>query len=209
MTWVMFSPMVAEDALTRAAIDKGEGVVYAVEDTTLTSPLQIRDASAVGLTVVEVAAGRTITFEANVSDSSATYEVRWKSGENVMIIGSYRGLQKVFFDYRDAAEVKLATLAQQATQAAAAAQAAQAQVDAFIAGGGGGGGTGTGLTPTQAASLALFQASGLVTRRRALVSGARTGAWEARPSAPVVINVGFAPAPTDTGDWDIDGTVDA
>ena len=98
----------------------------------------------------------------------------------------------------------------QAAQAAAAAQ--QAAASAAAAASGTGGGLSTTALDDYLNGTGSASAAGLLmvipgVRRRQFVNGLRTGAWEPRPNLPVVLNVGYTPAPTDSVSWDVDLTV--
>lgn len=110
---------------------------------------------------------------------------------------------------RTASQVSAAS----AAQAAAAAQQALQQLEQAMANGGVS--TGTGLNENSLSevlndSSGGISARGLVkvlvgVRRRLLVNGARTGAWEPRPNMPIVWHIGVGPKAPDMGledPWD-------
>lgn len=93
MTWVTFGPFIGIDpSYPEFLVRNQAGLVYAITDTTFTTPLSIR--SLAGATLTEIrsdARGVVDEFEADVPGS--VYEANWKSGVYVVRMRSFKSVQ--------------------------------------------------------------------------------------------------------------------
>lgn len=129
MTDIAYGPLIAMDPTTGQLLPDAEGQVFAITDTTFSSPIPMKDLSGVTMTLLKTSRESAQFDEFLVAD---LLELNWKSGPNIVRLTSFKGLQII------------AEAAKAAAQAsAAAAAAAEQRVMDYIAqnpGGGGGGG---------------------------------------------------------------------
>lgn len=94
MAYVAFGPFVAVDpAYPDSLVRNGSGVVYAVTDTTFTTPLPMRTLAGSTITsVTSNAQGLVDEFEADVP--SGGLEANWKAGSYVVRLTSFKAVME-------------------------------------------------------------------------------------------------------------------
>lgn len=107
MSLFTFGPFVAYDPTTGTLVTSGSGQVYAITDTTFTTPLSVTDLTGSAMTEVKSSnVGIIDEFNVNLADDAG--EVNWKSGDWVIRLNSFKGVMAIA---KDAKTVALAAQA--------------------------------------------------------------------------------------------------